>query len=222
MHHRLAAGLLVAAGHQRIERERVAVGHGARLLHESAQHTRLGGRERALLKIVAARAAVGEVCSLRSLHFPAMSGVNKNIVILISGSGSNMAAIVETARTQRWQRPFWRARGGRDQQQGRGTGAGHWAKEQGIANRRAGPQPPTTAREAFDAALMAEIDRHRAGAGGAGGLHAHPHAGFRGSTTKGASMNIHPSLLPAFPGLKTHQRAIEMGCKRRGRQRCTA
>ncbi|MDT4875412.1 hypothetical protein FQZ97_1107770 [compost metagenome] len=57
VHHRLAAGLLVAAGHQRVECERVTVGHGACLLHEGAQHARLSGRERALLKIVAARAA---------------------------------------------------------------------------------------------------------------------------------------------------------------------
>ena len=35
-----------------------------------------------------------------------MAGVNKNIVILISGSGSNMAAIVETSLTQRWQDRF--------------------------------------------------------------------------------------------------------------------
>jgi phosphoribosylglycinamide formyltransferase-1 len=68
------------------------------------------------------------------------------------------------------------------------------------------------AREAFDAALMAEIDPHQ------------PHlvvlAGFMRILTpgfvahyEGRLLNIHPSLLPAFPGLHTHERAIEAGCK---------
>ena len=67
-------------------------------------------------------------------------------------------------------------------------------------------------REAFDAALMAEIDKHE------------PHlvvlAGFMRILTPGfvdhyagRMLNIHPSLLPAFPGLHTHQRAIEAGCR---------
>jgi phosphoribosylglycinamide formyltransferase-1 len=70
------------------------------------------------------------------------------------------------------------------------------------------PQP----REAFDAALMKEIDQHQ------------PHlvvlAGFMRILTtgfvahyEGRLLNIHPSLLPAFPGLHTHERAIEAGCK---------
>jgi phosphoribosylglycinamide formyltransferase-1 len=67
-------------------------------------------------------------------------------------------------------------------------------------------------REAFDAALMAEIDKHE------------PYlvvlAGFMRILTdgfvahyQGRLINIHPSLLPAFPGLHTHQRAIDAGCK---------
>jgi phosphoribosylglycinamide formyltransferase-1 len=70
------------------------------------------------------------------------------------------------------------------------------------------PQP----REAFDAALMKEIDQHK------------PHlvvlAGFMRILTpgfvahyNGRLINIHPSLLPAFTGLNTHARAIEAGCK---------
>ncbi len=67
-------------------------------------------------------------------------------------------------------------------------------------------------RAAFDAALMSEIDRHA------------PVlvllAGFMRILTPGLVahydgrlLNIHPSLLPAFPGLHTHRRAIDMGCK---------
>jgi phosphoribosylglycinamide formyltransferase 1 len=67
-------------------------------------------------------------------------------------------------------------------------------------------------REAFDAALAAAIDRRQ------------PSlvvlAGFMRILTpafvaryRGRLVNIHPSLLPAFPGLHTHQRAIDAGCK---------
>ena len=70
-------------------------------------------------------------------------------------------------------------------------------------------------REAFDAALRSEIDRHR------------PDlvvlAGFMrvltGDTVRhyaGRMLNIHPSLLPAFPGLHTHRRAIEAGVRVHG------
>jgi phosphoribosylglycinamide formyltransferase-1 len=71
-------------------------------------------------------------------------------------------------------------------------------------------------REAFDAALMAEIDRHDP--------QGHPAlvvlAGFMRILTPGfvahyagRLVNIHPSLLPAFTGLHTHQRALDEGCK---------
>ena len=70
-------------------------------------------------------------------------------------------------------------------------------------------------REAFDAALRTEIDRHR------------PHlvvlAGFMRVLTDatvrhyfGRMLNIHPSLLPAFPGLHTHRRAIAAGVRVHG------
>jgi phosphoribosylglycinamide formyltransferase-1 len=139
-----------------------------------------------------------------------MSGVNKNIVILISGSGSNMAAIVETARTQRWQARFGARVAAVVSNKAAAQGLA-WAKEQGIAT-AALDHTTYASREAFDAALMAEIDRH--------GPALVVLAGFMRILTpgfvqhyEGRLVNIHPSLLPAFPGLKTHQRAIEMGCR---------
>ncbi|MBT9550246.1 MAG: phosphoribosylglycinamide formyltransferase [Hydrogenophaga sp.] len=67
-------------------------------------------------------------------------------------------------------------------------------------------------REAFDAALMVEIDRHEPALVVL--------AGFMRILTPGfvqhyedRLINIHPSLLPAFTGLNTHQRALDMGCK---------
>ncbi len=139
-----------------------------------------------------------------------MSGVNKNIVILISGSGSNMAAIVETARTQRWQARFGARVVAVISNKAAAQGLA-WAKERGIAT-AALDHTTYNSREAFDAALMAEIDRH--------GPALVVLAGFMRILTpgfvqhyEGRLVNIHPSLLPAFPGLKTHQRAIEMGCR---------
>lgn len=139
-----------------------------------------------------------------------MSGVNKNIVILISGSGSNMAAIVETARTQRWQARFGARVVAVISNKAAAQGLA-WAKERGIAT-AALDHTTYNSREAFDVALMAEIDRH--------GPALVVLAGFMRILTpgfvqhyEGRLVNIHPSLLPAFPGLKTHQRAIEMGCR---------
>ncbi|PIT78746.1 phosphoribosylglycinamide formyltransferase [Limnohabitans sp. B9-3] len=138
----------------------------------------------------------------------------KNIVILISGAGSNMAAIVRTAEKQNWTQRL-NARVSAIISNKADTEGLVFAKEHGIATvvvdhkAFAGePQP----REAFDAALMAEIDKHQ------------PHllvlAGFMRILTpgfvahyEGRLINIHPSLLPAFTGLNTHARAIEAGCK---------
>jgi phosphoribosylglycinamide formyltransferase-1 len=139
-----------------------------------------------------------------------MSGVNKNIVILISGSGSNMAAIVETARTQRWQARYGARVAAVISNKAAAQGL-VWAKEQGIA---IGALDHTAydSREAFDAALMAEIDRHDPALVVLAGFMRILTPGFV-QHYEGRLVNIHPSLLPAFPGLKTHQRAIEMGCR---------
>jgi phosphoribosylglycinamide formyltransferase 1 len=138
----------------------------------------------------------------------------KSIVILISGSGSNMSAIVQAAQAQGWERR-WGARVSAVISNKANAKGLAWAQAQGIATAVVDhtafadqPQP----REAFDAALMAEIDRHD------------PHlvvlAGFMRILTpgfvahyEGRLVNIHPSLLPAFPGLRTHQRALDAGCR---------
>ncbi|MGQ3001904.1 MAG: phosphoribosylglycinamide formyltransferase [Hydrogenophaga sp.] len=121
-----------------------------------------------------------------------------------------MAAIVETARTQRWQARFGARVAAVVSNKAAAQGLA-WAKEQGIAT-AALDHTAYASREAFDAALMAEIDRH--------GPALVVLAGFMRILTpgfvqhyEGRLVNIHPSLLPAFPGLKTHQRAIEMGCR---------
>ncbi|MCW5668241.1 MAG: phosphoribosylglycinamide formyltransferase [Hydrogenophaga sp.] len=139
-----------------------------------------------------------------------MSGVNKNIVILISGSGSNMAAIVETARTQRWQARFGARVAAVLSNKAAAQGLA-WAREQGIET-AALDHTAYASREAFDAALMVEIDRHDPALVVLAGFMRILTPGFV-AHYEGRLVNIHPSLLPAFAGLKTHQRAIEMGCR---------
>jgi phosphoribosylglycinamide formyltransferase-1 len=138
----------------------------------------------------------------------------KNIVILISGSGSNMAAILRASQEQHWAHRLNACVSTVISNKAEAKGLG-LAKKYGIAtaviDHKAFADQPHP-REAFDAALITEIDQHQ------------PHlvvlAGFMRILTpsfvahyKGRLINIHPSLLPAFPGLHTHQRAIEAGCQ---------
>ena len=139
-----------------------------------------------------------------------MSGVNKNIVILISGSGSNMAAIVEAARARRWQVRFGARVVAVISNKAAAQGL-TWAQAHGIATATL-DHAAYENREAFDAALMREIDRHEPALVVLAGFMRILTPGFV-RHFEGRLVNIHPSLLPAFTGLKTHQRAIDMGCR---------
>ncbi len=139
-----------------------------------------------------------------------MSGVNKNLVILISGGGSNMAAIVEAARARRWQARFGARVAAVISNRTSAPGLA-WARGQGMAT-AALDHAAYGSREAFDAALMAEIDRHDPAFVVLAGFMRILTPGFV-QHYEGRIVNIHPSLLPAFPGLKTHQRALDAGCR---------
>jgi len=138
----------------------------------------------------------------------------KNIVILISGGGSNMAAIVRTAHQQHWEKTL-DARVAAVISNRQDAAGLALARTQGIATAVLDHKAFAT-REAFDAALTELIDRQDP--------HGHPAlvvlAGFMRVLTPGFVMryqgrlvNIHPSLLPAFTGLHTHERALAAGCK---------
>jgi phosphoribosylglycinamide formyltransferase-1 len=134
----------------------------------------------------------------------------KNIVILISGSGSNMAAIVRAAARDRWAQRFG-ARVAAVVSNKADAGGLAFAQAQGIPTAVVSHKDFAT-RQEFDTALAAAIDAH------APALVVL--AGFMRILTpdfvaryEGRLLNIHPSLLPAFPGLHTHQRAIEAGCR---------
>lgn len=134
----------------------------------------------------------------------------KKIVILISGGGSNMAAIVRAA-----QREGWRERLGAEiaavASNRADAGGLAFAREQGIATEVV-DHKQFASREAFDAELAARIDRHGPALVVLAGFMRILTPGFV-QRYEGRLLNIHPSLLPAFPGLHTHQRAIDMGCR---------
>jgi phosphoribosylglycinamide formyltransferase-1 len=133
----------------------------------------------------------------------------KNIVVLISGRGSNMEAVVQTCATEGWNARI--AAVVSNQPDAAGLA---FARSRGIPTAVVDHRGHAT-RESFDAALQQAIDRFT------------PHllvlAGFMRILTPGfvshyagRMVNVHPSLLPAFTGLWTHRRAIEAGCKAAG------
>ena len=138
----------------------------------------------------------------------------RNIVILISGGGSNMAAIVRTAQRENWPAHYGAEVAAVISNRAEAGGLA-LAREQGIAAEVVA-HGSYTGRDAFDAALGRAVDAYdRPGQPALVVL-----AGFMRILTPafvarhaGRLLNIHPSLLPAFPGLHTHQRALEAGCK---------
>ncbi|GAA6141632.1 phosphoribosylglycinamide formyltransferase [Hydrogenophaga sp. 5NK40-0174] len=141
---------------------------------------------------------------------PAVSNSSKNIVILISGSGSNMAAIVEAADKGRWAERYGARVAAVLSNKPEAAGL-DFARERGLSVAVVDHRSHDS-RESFDAALMAEIDQHSPALVVLAGFMRILTPGFV-SHYEGRLVNIHPSLLPAFTGLKTHQRAIEAGCK---------
>lgn len=126
-------------------------------------------------------------------------------VILISGRGSNMRSIVE-------------GRTGLDVRaviSNRPHAPGlEWAREQGIATHGL-DHTQFEAREAFDDALAEVIDAHAPDLILLAGFMRIFSASFIGRYPR-RIVNIHPSLLPAFPGLNTHRRALAAGVKVHG------
>jgi phosphoribosylglycinamide formyltransferase 1 len=134
----------------------------------------------------------------------------KNIVILISGGGSNMAAIVRAAQRDHWAKLYGAEV--RAVISNRADAGGlAFAREQGIATEVLDHRQFGT-RDAFDEALAAVIDRHAPVLVVLAGFMRILTPGFV-ARYPGRLLNIHPSLLPAFPGLHTHQRALEAGCR---------
>ena len=134
----------------------------------------------------------------------------KNIVILISGGGSNMAAIVRAAQQQDWAQRLGVRVAAVISNKADAKGL-ELARAQCIATDVL-DHKQFASREAFDTALAALIDQYDPALVVLAGFMRILSPGFV-AHYEGQLTNIHPSLLPAFTGLHTHQRAIDAGCK---------
>lgn len=131
------------------------------------------------------------------------------IVILISGRGSNMKAILDAANNHRIAVDIRAVISNEPKAAGLET-----AHQAGI-DTQALDHSLFDNRDTFDAALIGLIDRHQPGLVVLAGF-----MRLLGKTFvqhyAGRLMNIHPALLPAFPGLNTHERALAAGVARHG------
>ncbi|MBA2676684.1 phosphoribosylglycinamide formyltransferase [Ramlibacter sp.] len=134
----------------------------------------------------------------------------KNIVILISGGGSNMAAIVRAAQRDNWRKACG-AQIAAVISNRPDAGGLALAREHGIATDVVDHKRFDT-RDAFDAELARVIDVRQPALVVLAGFMRILTPGFV-ARYRGRLLNIHPSLLPAFPGLHTHQRALDAGCR---------
>lgn len=131
------------------------------------------------------------------------------MVVLISGSGSNLQAIMDACASGRIHARIEAVISNRAEAQGLERARRAGIPTQVVDHRRYGD------RQGFDQALAEQIDHYRPGLVVL--------AGFMRILTeafvnhyRGRMLNIHPSLLPNFQGLKTHQRALEAGAPEHG------
>jgi phosphoribosylglycinamide formyltransferase-1 len=130
----------------------------------------------------------------------------KRIVILISGRGSNMQAIVRRCADDGWPARVVAVIANRSDAAGLA-----FAQSHGVATAVV-DHSSYASRDAFDDALAAQIDARRPDVIALAGFMRILGAAFV-RRYEGRLLNIHPSLLPAFPGLHTHRRALAAGCK---------
>ena len=137
----------------------------------------------------------------------------KRIVCLISGRGSNLESILRTAEAQRWETDV-PARvvaviSNRADAAGLAIAAAHGVPATVIEHQR------FASREAFDANLATVIDAQEPDAVILAGFMRVLGSAFV-ARYAGRLINIHPSLLPAFPGLATHRQALAAGVRVHG------
>lgn len=135
-----------------------------------------------------------------------MTAQKKRVAILISGRGSNMQALVEAARAPDYPAEIALVISNRPEAPGLG-----WAKAQGL---------PTLAldhklyesREHFEGQLQSVLEVSRIDLVALAGFMRLMTSGFV-DRWRGRMINIHPSLLPAFKGLRTHEQALAAGVR---------
>jgi phosphoribosylglycinamide formyltransferase-1 len=130
----------------------------------------------------------------------------KQIVVLISGRGSNLEAIVQACREQQWDARVAAVISNR-----RDAAGLAFARQSGL-NCEVVDHTGFACREDFDAQLARTLEAYAPDVVALAGFMRILTDGFV-RQFEGRLVNVHPSLLPAFTGLNTHQRAIEAGCK---------
>ena len=133
----------------------------------------------------------------------------KNIVILISGRGSNMEAVVRAAKAEQWPARIAAVISNKADAKGLEFAAAHGIPTAVVSNK------DYPSREAFDAALQEVIDGFSPDLVVLAGFMRILTPGFV-SHYENRMLNIHPSLLPLFPGLHTHEQALAAGEKTHG------
>ena len=137
----------------------------------------------------------------------------KNIVVLISARGTNLGALLKAAADERWhERPGARIAAVISN---RADAAGlEFARAAGVASHIV-DHTEYASREAFDEALARTIDRYTPTLVVLAGFMRVLTPAFVGRYN-GRLVNIHPSLLPLFPGLFTHRQALAAGVRIHG------
>ncbi|WP_090441979.1 phosphoribosylglycinamide formyltransferase [Duganella sp. CF458] len=133
----------------------------------------------------------------------------KNIVILISGRGSNMEAVVRAAQAEQWPARIAAVISNKADAKGLEFAARHGIPTAVVSNK------DYPSREAFDAALQEVIDGFKPDLVVLAGFMRILTPGFV-SHYENRMLNIHPSLLPLFPGLHTHEQALASGAATHG------
>src|SRR6202161_4610837 len=133
--------------------------------------------------------------------------MKRRVAILISGRGSNMAALIEAARLADFPAEIVVVISNRAD-----AGGLEKARQSGIAALTIESQPFGRDRAAFEAVLQSTLDQHRIDLICLGGFMRLFTAEFV-QRWHGRMLNIHPSLLPSFPGLDPHGQALRAGVK---------
>jgi phosphoribosylglycinamide formyltransferase 1 len=133
--------------------------------------------------------------------------MKRRVAILISGRGSNMVALIAAARPADFPAEIVVVISNRADAEGLSK-----AKASGIATLAIESKPYGKDRAAFEAALQSALDQHKVDLICLGGFMRLFTAEFV-RRWYGRMLNIHPSLLPSFPGLDPHGQALRAGVK---------
>jgi phosphoribosylglycinamide formyltransferase-1 len=133
--------------------------------------------------------------------------MKRRVAVLISGRGSNMVALIEAARAKDFPAEIVVVISNRSD-----AGGLERAKASGIPALTIESKPFGKDRAAFEAALQSALDQHKVELICLGGFMRLLTAEFV-QRWFGRMLNIHPSLLPSFPGLEPQAQALRAGVK---------